>query len=74
MMLDMGMLQDVRKIIKFVPQIKQSMFFSATMPSEIAKLANSILRNPTKIEITPVSSTVDIIEQSVYYVNKSLQD
>ena len=71
MMLDMGMLQDVRKIIKFLPQIKQSMFFSATMPSEIAKLANSILKNPTKIEITPVSSTVDIIEQSVYYVNKS---
>lgn len=71
MMLDMGMIHDVRKIIKLLPTVRQSMFFSATMPGEIAKLADSILKNPIKVEITPVSSTVDIIQQSVYYVNKS---
>ena len=70
LMLDMGMLQDVRKIIVFLPKIRQTMFFSATMPTEIAKLANTILKNPVKIEITPVASTVDIIEQEVYYVDK----
>lgn len=71
MMLDMGMLQDVRKIIKFMPAERQNMLFSATMPAEIAKLAGSILKDPVKVAITPVSSTVDIIEQAVYYVNKS---
>ncbi len=69
-MLDMGMLRDVRKIIKYIPEERQTMFFSATMPAEIAKLADSILDKPVKIEITPESSTVDIIEQSVYHVNK----
>lgn len=71
MMLDMGMLHDVRKIIKFMPAERQNMLFSATMPTEIAKLAGSILKDPVKVAITPVSSTVDIIEQAVYYVNKS---
>jgi ATP-dependent RNA helicase RhlE len=70
-MLDMGMLRDVRKIIKYIPEERQTMFFSATMPDEIAKLANSILKNPVRIDITPVSSPVDIIEQSVYHVNKN---
>jgi ATP-dependent RNA helicase RhlE len=69
-MLDMGMVRDVRKIITYLPKVRQTMFFSATMPDEIAKLADSILKKPVKIEITPVSSTVDIIEQSVYYVGK----
>ncbi len=69
-MLDMGMLQDVKKIIKHIPEERQTMFFSATMPTEIAKLANYLLKDPVKIEITPVSSPVDIIEQAVYYVNK----
>ncbi|QRN84752.1 DEAD/DEAH box helicase [Clostridia bacterium] len=69
-MLDMGMLRDVRKIIKYIPTERQTMFFSATMPAEIAKLADSILCKPEKIEITPESPTVDIIEQSVYHVNK----
>ncbi|MDP2842953.1 MAG: DEAD/DEAH box helicase, partial [Acetobacterium sp.] len=71
MMLDMGMLQDVRKIIKHMPAERQNMLFSATMPIEIAKLAGSILKNPTKVTITPVSSTVEVIEQNVFYVNKS---
>lgn len=69
-MLDMGMLKDVRKIITYLPKERQTMCFSATMPDEIAKLANSILRDPVKVEITPVSSTVDIIEQEVYFVDK----
>jgi len=70
-MLDMGMIQDVRRIIKHIPTLRQTMFFSATMPTEITKLADQLLINPAKVEITPVSSTVDIIEQAVYYVNKS---
>ena len=70
LMLDMGMLKDVKKIITYIPKLRQTMFFSATMPTEIGKLANSILNNPIRIDITPVSSTVDIIEQSVYLVDK----
>jgi ATP-dependent RNA helicase RhlE len=69
-MLDMGMLKDVKRIIKFIPDVRQTMFFSATMPTEISKLADHLLKDPVKIKITPVSSPVDIIEQAVYYVNK----
>jgi ATP-dependent RNA helicase RhlE len=71
MMLDMGMLQDVRKIMKHMPAERQNMLFSATMPMEIAKLAGTILRDPVKVTITPISSTVEVIEQNVYYVNKN---
>ena len=70
MMLDMGMLQDVKKIITHIPKVRQTLFFSATMPTEIEKLANSILKDPVKVAVTPVSSTVDIIKQEVYYVDK----
>jgi ATP-dependent RNA helicase RhlE len=70
LMLDMGMLKDVRKIITYLPNVRQTMFFSATMPTEIGELANSILNNPIRIDITPVSSTVDLIEQEVYFVDK----
>lgn len=70
MMLDMGMITDVRKIITYLPKERQTMCFSATMPAEIAKLANSILKNPVRIDITPVASTVDIIKQEVYFVDK----
>ena len=69
-MLDMGMIHDVRRIIAYLPKERQTMFFSATMPAEIAKLSGSILKNPVKVEITPVSSTVDIIDQKIYFVNK----
>ncbi|MEG0875817.1 MAG: DEAD/DEAH box helicase [Oscillospiraceae bacterium] len=69
-MLDMGMLHDVKKIITYLPRERQTMFFSATMPAEIAKLADTILKSPIKIEITPVYSPLDIIEQSVYFVDK----
>lgn len=71
LMLDMGMLQDVKRIIKYLPKERQTMFFSATMPSEIEKLANNILSNPLKVVVSPVSSTVDIIEQEFYYVDKN---
>ncbi|NCC86429.1 MAG: DEAD/DEAH box helicase [Clostridia bacterium] len=69
-MLDMGMIQDVKKIITYLPRERQTMFFSATMPSEIEKFASTILKSPVKIEITPVSSPIDIIEQEVYFVDK----
>lgn len=68
MMLDMGMLHDVRRILRELPKKRQSMFFSATMPKEIEKLAETILTNPVKVVITPVSSTVQVIRQSVYSV------
>ena len=71
MMLDMGMLRDVRHIIRELPKKRQSMFFSATMPSEIEKLAGTILSNPVKVVVNPVSSTVEVIQQSVYRVAKT---
>ncbi len=70
MMLDMGMLPDVKRIIKLIPEIRQTMFFSATMPDEIVKLSSSILNNPVTVSTTPVSSPVEVIEQSVYQVDK----
>jgi len=69
-MLDMGFIHDVRKILKLLPQKRQSLFFSATMPPEIVTLASTILRNPKEVSVTPVSSTVDIIKQKVYFVDK----
>ncbi len=69
-MLDMGFIHDVKKIIALLPKKKQSLFFSATMPPEIVKLASTILHNPSKVSVTPVSSTVDIIKQFVYFVDK----
>ncbi len=70
-MLDMGFVHDVKKIIGRLPQKKQTLFFSATMPPEIRKLASTILVNPARVEVTPVSSTADTINQSVYYVEKN---
>ncbi len=70
-MLDMGFINDVKKIIVKLPTKRQSLFFSATMPPEIVKLANTILVDPIKVEITPESPTVEAIKQSVYYVAKS---
>lgn len=69
-MLDMGFVQDVKRIIAKLPHQKQTLFFSATMPTEIKHLASILLRNPVKVEVTPVSSTVEIIQQSVYYVER----
>ena len=69
-MLDMGFVHDVKRIIKLVPAKRQTLFFSATMPKEIQSLASTILSNPVKVEVTPVSSTADTIQQSVYFVDK----
>ena len=69
-MLDMGFVHDVKRIIKLLPQKRQTLFFSATMPVEIQKLADSILTNPIKVSVTPISSTAETINQSVYFVDK----
>jgi ATP-dependent RNA helicase RhlE len=69
-MLDMGFIHDVKKVIARLPVKRQTLFFSATMPPEIAKLAAAILTNPVTVQVTPVSSTVNTIQQSVYFVGK----
>jgi ATP-dependent RNA helicase RhlE len=69
-MLDMGFIHDVKRIIPLLPKERQTMLFSATMPTSIADLSRSILRHPAKVEVTPESSVVDTISQSLYYVEK----
>jgi ATP-dependent RNA helicase RhlE len=69
-MLDMGFIHDVKKVIAKLPAKRQTLFFSATMPPEIQKLADVLLTNPAKVEVTPPASTVDKIEQSLYHVGK----
>jgi ATP-dependent RNA helicase RhlE len=69
-MLDMGFIHDVRRIISSLPHRRQSLFFSATMPPEIVRLAGTIVHNPVKVEVTPSASTVDIINQYVYFIDK----
>lgn len=70
-MLDMGFIHDVKRIITKMPRKRQTLFFSATMPPEITQLVKTLLVNPVKVEITPVSSTADRIQQSVYFVDKA---
>lgn len=69
-MLDMGFVNDVKKVLAKLPRKKQSLFFSATMPPAIVKLSDSILYKPVKVEVTPVSSTAETIQQTVYFVDK----
>lgn len=69
-MLERGMWVDVQRIITYIPEKRQTMFFSATMPTEIAKLADTILKDPVKITITPAASPIDIIDQEVFFVDK----
>lgn len=69
-MLDMGFIHDVKKVVQRLPAQRQSLFFSATMPPEIQKLANTILVKPEKVEVTPVSSTAETITQSLYFVDQ----
>ena len=69
-MLDMGFIHDVRRLISALPQKRQSLFFSATMPPEIVRLAGSIVYKPVKIEVTPSASTVDIVDQFVYFIDR----
>jgi ATP-dependent RNA helicase RhlE len=67
-MLDLGFLPDIRRIVAGLPKERQTLFFSATMPEDIRRLAQSILRDPLSVHVAPVSSTADRIEQSVYHV------
>ena len=67
-MLDMGFIHDIKKIIKLLPQKRQNLFFSATMPKEIIGLANTILTDPKMVEVTPIASTSDLVEQHLYYI------
>jgi len=69
-MLDMGFINDIRKIITKLPTIRQSLFFSATMPDSIVKLSRKILNNPVKIDVSPISSTAETIQQYLYYTNR----
>jgi ATP-dependent RNA helicase RhlE len=70
-MLDMGFLPDLKRIIAKLPQQRQTLFFSATMPEPIAKLAHAILSDPVKVTIAPVKATTELIEQSVYHIPKA---
>jgi ATP-dependent RNA helicase RhlE len=70
-MLDMGFIHDIRKIVAKIPQARQTMLFSATMPAEIRHLADSLLKNPANVQVAPVASTADNIDQSVYFVERS---
>jgi ATP-dependent RNA helicase RhlE len=69
-MLDMGFIHDVKRIIKALPAQRQTMLFSATMPPQISQLAASLLHQPVRVEVAPVSSTAEKIEQSVYFIPK----
>lgn len=69
-MLDMGFIHDIKKILKMLPPKRHNLFFSATMPPEIDKLSHSILVNPVKVEVAPVSSTAELISQSVMFVDR----
>lgn len=69
-MLDMGFVHDVKRVIVQLPEKRQSLFFSATMPPEIRQLADMLLSNPVTVEVTPVSSTAEMIRQNLYLVEK----
>lgn len=70
-MLDMGFINDIKRILPLLPKKRQSLFFSATMPNNIVKLSREILKDPKKIEVSPVSSTAETIQQYLYYTNRT---
>lgn len=70
-MLDMGFINDIKKLLKLLPEKRQSLFFSATMPENIVKLSGKILKNPQKIKVNPVSSTAETVQQYLYYTNRT---
>lgn len=69
-MLDIGFIHDIKKVLKNVPEKRQTLFFSATMPKDIRKFANSILKNPVEISVKPETATAETVNQSVYFVEK----
>jgi len=70
-MLDMGFIHDIRKLLDILPKERQSLFFSATMPKNIVDLSNKILTRPTKVEVTPASTTAETVKQYIYYTNRT---
>jgi len=70
-MLDMGFINDIRKLLKVLPENRQSLFFSATMPDNIVQLSDKILDNPERIEVAPVSSAAETVQQYIYYTNRT---
>jgi ATP-dependent RNA helicase RhlE len=70
-MLDMGFIHDIRTIVAKLPRERQTLFFSATMPREIAELAGQMLRDPTKVAVTPPATTVELIEQRIIHVDRA---
>lgn len=69
-MLDMGFIGDIKKLLPMLPKDRQTLFFSATMPKAIIALSSSILSHPVRVEVTPESSTIDTIDQCIYFVEK----
>ena len=72
-MLDMGFIHAIRRIVPKLPSARQSLFFSATMPRDIARLADELLRNPVRVAVTPVATTVDKVRQRVILVETATQ-
>jgi ATP-dependent RNA helicase RhlE len=70
-MLDMGFINDIKRVVKLIPEKRQTLLFSATMPAEIAELAETLLQNPVRIDIVPEAATVDLIDQHLYYADKA---
>jgi len=70
-MLDMGFIHDIKKLLEKLPKIRQSLFFSATMPENIISLSDTILSNPRKVAVHNVSTTAETIQQFIYYTNKT---
>ncbi|MCK5366951.1 MAG: DEAD/DEAH box helicase, partial [Cyclobacteriaceae bacterium] len=73
-MLDMGFINDIKKIIAKLPQKRQSLFFSATMSTEINKLAKTLLKNPIHVEVTPQATTVELIKQHIFFIDQSSKE
>ncbi len=69
-MLDMGFIPDIRRLLTKIPEKRQTLFFSATMPDPIVSLSRNILTHPVRVEVTPESSTVELIDQCIYFVEK----
>lgn len=70
-MLDMGFIHDINRILKVMPRDRQNLLFSATMPNEVQGLINSILNDPVRVEVTPISSTTELVDQRLYFVSRA---
>ncbi|MHC1778678.1 MAG: DEAD/DEAH box helicase [Bacteroidales bacterium] len=70
-MLDMGFINDIKRVVNLIPEKRQTLLFSATMPPEISALAESLLKQPVRIDIIPEAATVDLIDQHLYFADKA---